>query len=155
MKILVAIDFSDITDKVLLESRTLAKVMAAEVCLLHVAEPNPDHITYDYDPAAMYAIDPSEIRDQIAQRFHKEHKTLQNYAEDFRENGLECKALMVQGETVQMILNGLNKLSIDFIVVGSHGKGVISKILLGSTSEELIKKTPVPVYLIPVDKTDS
>ncbi len=155
MKILVAIDFSDITDKVLLESRTLAKVMAAEVCLLHVAEPNPDHITYDYDPAAMYAIDPSEIRDQIAQRFHKEHKTLQKFAENFRENGLKCKALMVQGETVQMILNGIDKLSIDFIVVGSHGKGVISKILLGSTSEELIIKTPVPVYLIPVDKTDS
>ncbi len=61
---------------------------------------------------------------------------------------------MVQGETVDMILNGIEKLGIDFIVVGSHGKGVISKILLGSTSEELIKKTPVPVYLIPVDKND-
>ncbi len=155
MKILVAIDFSDITEKVLLQSRSLAKVMTAEICLLHVAEPNPDHITYDYDPAAMYTIDPSEIRDQIAQRFHKEHKQLQKYAEDFRDNGFNCKALMVQGETIDMILKGIDKLSIDFIVVGSHGKGVISQILLGSTSKELIKKTPVPVYLIPADKTDS
>lgn len=154
MKILVAIDFSDITEKVLNQASDLAKSMQAEVCLLHVAEPNPDHIAYDYDPAALYAVDPSEIRDQIAQRFHKEHKTLQEYANDFRSQGLDCKALMVQGETVQMILNGIEKLSIDFIVVGSHGKGMISQVLLGSTSEALIKKTSVPVYLIPVDKKD-
>lgn len=151
MKILVAIDFSDITEKVLEQSRILAEAMTAEVCLLHVAEPNPDHITYDYDPAAMYAIDPSEIRDQIAQRFHKEHKTLQKYAEDFRSQGLNCKALMVQGETVEMILKGIEKLAIDFIVAGSHGKGVLSQILLGSTSKELIKKSSVPVYLIPAN----
>ena len=152
MKILVTIDFSDITEKVLRESQSLAQAMSAEVCLLHVAEPNPDHITYDYDPAAMYAIDPSEIRDQIAQRFHKEHKLLQQYADEFRNSGLNCKALMVQGETVQMILNGIEKLGSDFVVAGSHGKGMISQILLGSSSEELVKKTSVPVYLIPVEK---
>ncbi len=155
MKILVAIDFSDITEKVLLQSRTLAKVMAAEICLLHVAEPNPDHITYDYDPAAMYSIDPSDIRDQIAQRFHNEHKVLQQYANELRDDGLNCKALMVQGETVEMLLKGIEKLSIDFIVVGSHGKGMISQILLGSTSKELIQKTSVPVYLIPPDKAET
>ncbi len=154
MKILVTIDFSDITEQVLKQSRMLADSMQAEVILLHVAEPNPDHITYDYDPAAMYAIDPSEIRDQIAQRFHKEHKDLQKYAQQFRDQGLTCKALMVQGETVEMILNGVEKLSSNFIVAGSHGKGMISQILLGSTSEKLIKKSTVPVYLVPAEKTE-
>ena len=152
MKILVAIDFSDITEKVLRESQSLAQAMSAEVCLLHVAEPHPDHITYDYDPAAMYAMDPSEIRDQIAQRFHKEHKLLQQYANELRKSGLNCKALMVQGNTVEMILRSAEKLNTDFIVAGSHGKGMISQILLGSTSEELVKKTQLPVYLIPVKK---
>ncbi|MCK4709921.1 MAG: universal stress protein [Gammaproteobacteria bacterium] len=154
MKILVTIDFSDITEKVLHQTEALAKSMHAEICLLHVAEPNPDHIVYDYDPAAMYAVDPTEIRDKIAQRFHKEHKLLQQYADELRNSGLNCKALMVQGETVEMILKGVEKLSIDFIVAGSYGKGMISQIFLGSTSEELIKKTSVPVYLVPVDKVD-
>jgi len=154
MKILVTIDFSDITKKVLDQSRKLAKSMQAEICLLHVAEPNPDHIAYDYDPAAMYAVDPAEIRNQIAQRFHQEHKTLQKDAEELRNEGFNCKALMVQGPTVEMLLNGVNKLDIDFIVAGSHGKGVFSQLLLGSTSEELIKNTPVPVYLVPVDKDE-
>ncbi len=154
MKILVTIDFSDITERVLYQSRILAESMKAEVVLLHVAEPNADYITYDYDPAAMYAIDPSEIRDQIAQRFHTEHQTIQQYAQQFRDQGLSCKALMVQGETVEMILNGVKKLSTDMIVAGSHGKGVISKILLGSTSERLIKQTTVPIYLVPAEKSE-
>lgn len=154
MKILVTIDFSDITAKVLDQSALLAKSMRAEVCLLHVAEPNPDHITYDYDPAAMYAIDPSEIRDQIAQRFHKEHKDIQKYAQNLRDDGINCKGLMMQGDTVETILHSVEKLDMDFIVAGSHGKGMISQILLGSTSKALIKETRVPVYLIPADKTE-
>jgi len=154
MKILVAIDFSEITQKVLKQTEMLALAMKAEILLIHVAEPNPDHITYDYDPAAMYAIDPTEIRNQIAQRFHHEHKTLQEYAEHFRQQDLEAKALMIQGPTVEMLLSEVDKLAVDFIVVGSNGKGMLSQLLLGSTSEELIKKSPVPVYLIPPDEDE-
>ena len=115
MKILVTIDFSDITEKVLRESQSLAQAMSAELILIHVAEANPDHITYDYDPAAMYAIDPSEIRDQIAQRFHKEHKTLQQYANELRNSGINCKALMVQGETT--LRRRINKSNINIYLL--------------------------------------
>lgn len=153
MKILVAIDFSDITDKVLQQTQTLAQAMSAEVFLLHVAEPNPDHIAYDYDPAAVYAIDPAEIREQIAQRFHEEHKTLQQHADVLRSHGIQCKALMVQGPTVDMLLQEADKLGVDFIIAGTHGKGVLSQLLLGSTSESLVKKSALPLYLVPEDKS--
>lgn len=153
MKILVAIDFSDITDKVLQQTQTLAQAMSAEVFLLHVAEPNPDHIAYDYDPAAVYAIDPAEIREQIAQRFHQEHQTLQQHADVLRSHGIQCKALMVQGPTVDMLLQEADKLGVDFIISGTHGKGVLSQLLLGSTSESLVKKSTLPLYLVPEDKS--
>jgi len=152
MKILVAIDFSNIADKLLQQARLLGKAMSAEVVLMHVAEPNPDHIAYDYDPAAMYAIDPSEIRKQIAERFHREHRQLQQMAERLRADGIDCKALMVQGPTVDMLLGGVERLGIDFIIAGSHGKGLLSQILLGSSSEELVKKATIPVLLVPADK---
>ena len=152
MKILVAIDFSNIADKLLQQAGLLGKAMSAEVILMHVAEPNPDHIAYDYDPAAMYAIDPSEIRKQIAERFHREHRQLQQMAERLRADGVDCKALMVQGPTVEMLLGGVERLGIDFIIAGSHGKGLLSQILLGSSSEELVKKATIPVLLVPADK---
>lgn len=154
MKFIVALDFSDITSLVLQQSTTLARAMNAEIILVHVAEPNPDHIAYDYDPAAITAVDPAEIRANIAQKFHKEHQTLQQYSEDFRQQGIQCKALMVQGHTVEMLLKEADKLAVDFIVAGFHAKGMISQILLGSTSEALIKKTTVPVYLVPNGSTE-
>lgn len=159
MKILVTIDFSDITEQVLARSVILAKAMQAEVFLLHVVEASEDQIIYDYDMTMMgpgqtmlHANDRSEIRDQLAQRFRREHKTLQEYSKDFRNKEIDCKSLMIQGEAVATVLASIEKLSIDFIVVGSHGKGAISQLLLGSTSKDLIKKTPIPIYLIPAKR---
>lgn len=154
MNILVAIDFSDITEKVIAHTRILAGAMSAEVCLLHVAEPNPDQMAYDYDPSAVYAIDPAEIRASIAQKFHHEHQSLQQYAENMRSDGFDCKALMVQGPTVDMLLKEADKLSADMIVMGTHGKGIISQVLLGSTSKDLIKKSSIPIHLIPAGKSE-
>jgi len=154
MKIIVALDFSDITKKVLAHAQQLAVALPADVVLLHVAEPHPDQIAYDFDPASISAIDPAEIREHIAQRFHQEHQTLQKYADELRDQGLNCTALMIQGETVDMILAETEKLSADFIVAGSHGKGMISQLLLGSTSEDLLKKSPVPIYLVPAERSN-
>lgn len=149
MKVLVAVDFSDITQKLLNNAAKLADAMQAEIILMHVAEPHPDQIAFDYDPAATYAIEPTEIRKNIAQRFHHEHQTLQQHADSLREQGINCKALMIQGPTIEVLLNEAEKLHVDFVMVGSHGKGVISKILLGSTSTELVKKSTLPVYIVP------
>jgi nucleotide-binding universal stress UspA family protein len=51
-----------------------------------------------------------------------------------------------------MVLAEVDKLAVNFMVVGSHGKGMISQLLLGSISEELIKESPVPIYLVSADK---
>ena len=152
MKLLTAIDFSDITPRLLQHTKVLAKALNAEIYLIHVAEPNPDHIAYDYDPAAVYSIDPAEVRDSIAKRFQHEHKTIQKYAEDLRSEDIRCTALMIQGEKVELLVKEANRLQVDFIIAGTHGKGLISQVLLGSTSEELIRESPVPVHLVPAEK---
>ena len=149
MKILVTIDFSDITEAVLQQTRKLAEAMDAEVVLMHIADPHPDQVAYDFDPAATYAIDPAEIRDTIAQKFHQQHQSLQQHAEQLRGQGVNCKALMIQGEVVSTVLEEADKLAADFIIAGSHGKGMISQMLLGSTSRELVVQSLVPVLLVP------
>ncbi len=151
MKIIVAIDFSDITEKLLEHSASMATATKAELLLIHVAEPHPDHVAFDYDPVAISAIDPAEIRDNIAQRFHQEHKSIQGYSEEMRNKGIDCKALMIQGPIVEVLLDEAKKLSADFIIVGSHGKGLLGQMFLGSISEELVKKTTLPVHLVPSD----
>jgi nucleotide-binding universal stress UspA family protein len=58
---------------------------------------------------------------------------------------------MIQGDTVDLLLQEAEKLEVDFIISGTHGKGLLSQILLGSTSEELLRKSPVPLHLVPSD----
>jgi nucleotide-binding universal stress UspA family protein len=152
MKLVAAIDFSDITPHLLEHTTELAKSLNAELYLIHVAEPNPDHIAYDYDPATVYTVDSTEVRSSIAERFHQEHKTLQEYAEDMRGQGINCTALMIQGVAVELLLKEAERLEADFIIAGTHGKGLISQLLLGSISEQLIKQTTIPVHLVPAKK---
>jgi nucleotide-binding universal stress UspA family protein len=152
MKIIAAIDFSDITPRLLEQTSILAKALGAELFLIHVAEPNPDHIAYDYDPATVYTIDSAEVRSSIAERFQQEHKTLQEYAENMREQGISCTAMMIQGIAVDLLLKEAERLEAAFIIAGTHGKGLISQLLLGSISEQLIKQTTIPVHLVPAQK---
>ncbi len=149
MKIIAAVDFSDITKNVLTQAKQFAKALPSEVCLIHVAIPDPDSISYGVDPAGMYAIDPTEMRASLAQGLHKDHQQLQQYADELRNEGIECKALMIQGPTVEVLLNEAEKQATDFFVVGSHGKGIISQVILGSVSEDLIKKSKIPVHVVP------
>jgi nucleotide-binding universal stress UspA family protein len=141
MKLLVAVDFSDASTEVLDRARSLALGMKARVWLLHVAEPDPDFVGYDAGPQT--------VRDSVAKEFHEEHRALQAYAKQFRSAGLDAVALLVQGSTVQTLLGQAANLQVDLIVIGSHGKGAMKRLLVGSTSEGVLHKTDLPVLVVP------
>jgi nucleotide-binding universal stress UspA family protein len=141
MKLLVAVDFSDASTEVLDRARSLALGMKARVWLLHVAEPDPDFVGYDAGPQT--------VRDSVAKKFHEEHRALQAHAKAFRSAGIDAVALLVQGSTVQTLLGQAAKLEVDLIVIGSHGKGAMKRLLVGSTSEGVLHKADVPVLVVP------
>ena len=66
MNILVCIDFSDSTEKIVSTSEKLAKDVSAKLWILHVAEPEPDFVGYE--------VGPQYIRDSLAEQFHQEHQ---------------------------------------------------------------------------------
>ena len=140
-KLLVAVDFSGSSRRVIDYAKDLARVLAAKVWLLHVAEPDPEFVGYEVDPPVM--------RDTVARRFHKEHQELQLVSQELRSQGLECEAILVQGPTIETILHEVEKLSVDMVVIGSHGKGVLRHLLVGSTSEGVLKKSSIPVLVVP------
>ena len=141
MELLVAIDFSDSSRNVLDYVTDLAIAVSGKIWLLHVAEPDPEFVGYD--------VDPPEMRDVIARRFHKEHQQIQDLSQEFRSKGLDCEALLIQGSTVETILRQSKKLSVDMVVVGSHGKGILRHLLVGSISEGVLKQSSVPVLVVP------
>ncbi len=144
MKILVGIDFSESTDKIIIKTQEIAKALSAKVGLVHIAETEPDSIGFKEGLQSE--------RDFLAKKFHDEHCQIQQIADRFRETSLDTTALLVQGDTVEAILKQASKLNVDMIVVGSHGRGMVYQLLVGSVSEKLLHKTECPILVIPTHK---
>ena len=96
-------------------------------------------------------IDPKELRQEIAQRFHREHQMVQNYSQKLRDNGLSCVGLLVNSTSiVPTIMTEADKHQADMIIVGSSHKGLLMTVVEGSTSKSLISQANKPVLVIPV-----
>lgn len=141
MKLLVAVDFSDPTERILTVASHLASSMEASVWLVHVADPDPDFVGYDAGPDV--------VRDQVANELRDEHRKLQTLADQLRESGVDAKSMLVRGPTVETLLAMAEKQGTDLIVVGSHGRGMVAGVLLGSVSQGLIKAGRCPVTVVP------
>ena len=141
MKLLVAIDFSEVTEKIMVRVKELAMKVNAKVWLIHIVQPEPDFIGYEVGPVTE--------RDFIAKKFHQKHQLLQEKAEELKKEGVVITPLLVQGPTVETILNQAEKLDVDIIVAGSHGHGAMFRILVGSISEGLLHNSTKPLLIIP------
>lgn len=142
MRVLVAVDLSEASIRVVEAAERVAKQSGAEVYLLHVAEPNPDFVGFDTGPDV--------VRAQIAEEYRREHREVQKLAEGLRQAGITTTALLVQGPTVATTLEQAQKLDAALIVVGSHGHGAVYDVLVGSYSAGILRKARVPVLVVPM-----
>lgn len=142
MKLLVVFDFSEPVEKFANRIEELAKALSAKLWLLHVADPEPDFIGFK--------IGPKYIRDSRSNTFHSEHRLIQEIAARFRNAGLDTTALLVQGATVETILNEASKLNVDMIVLGSHEHGAMHRLIAGSVSEAVLHKSERPLFIFPI-----
>ncbi len=141
---LVAIDFSEQSQRVLDAAEGLVKAARAHLWLVHIADPDPEFVGY--------AAGPDTVRHQVAKKLQGEHARLQEIAGELRESGLDATALSVQGPAVDRILSEAAKLDADLIVMGSHGHGAFYRGLIGSVSEGVLHRTNLPVMIIPPER---
>lgn len=142
MNILVAVDLSPASEKVVAAAGRVAKLTGASVYILHAAEPEPDFVGYDAGPEV--------VRTQVAHELRREHREVQALAENLREADLDATALLVRGPTVEITLKEAEKLEAELIVVGTHGHGAVYDVLIGSYSAGIIRKSKLPVLVVPI-----
>ncbi len=142
MNILVAVDCSESTEKIVNKAQEMAKALSAKLWLIHVAQPEPDFVGYETGPQT--------VRDYVAETFHEEHSQIQEIAEKLRNQGIETTALLIQGSTAETILNEAKKLAVDMIIIGSHGRNPISELFLGSVSKGVISDANCPILIVPI-----
>ena len=146
-KILVAIDFSPVSEAVVAHAASLAKAFSAELTLIHVAAPDPDFVGYEAGPQT--------VRDSRAETLHTEHRELQATAELLRQHGIATHALLIQGPTVEKILEEALRINADTIVLGSRGHGALYRALLGSVSEGVLRAAPCPLVVVPAPRPEA
>jgi nucleotide-binding universal stress UspA family protein len=142
MRLLVPLDLSSATERVLATAIKLSRAMHANVVLLHVAAPEPDFVGYDAGSTV--------VRDQVAHEHRSDHRTLQSHAQALRDLGVDCTALLIQGPTAETILHEAARLEADLIVMATHGHGAMFDLLVGSISHDVLRQGRVPVVMVPV-----
>ena len=145
--VIAAIDFSDRSTDVAAEGVALARASGGTLHLLHVAAGEPVLAGYDKEEVSSFT------RSARAGELTDEHRRLRELAEELAEDGLSVKALVIMGPTAQMILDAADELHASHVVIGSHGHGGLHHLLVGSVAEEVVRRSIVPVVLVPIRPT--
>jgi nucleotide-binding universal stress UspA family protein len=139
--ILVPVDFSDVTPKVIRHAVRLAEAFKSRIILLHVAEPEPEFIGFEPGPPS--------VRVSMAVDFHAEHRKLEEIKEELTASGLQVQAFQIQGPTAEKILSEAEQHQSEMIVIGSHGHGALYNLLTGSVAAGVLKSARCPVLVVP------
>lgn len=124
---LLPVDFSPVADDVVDTAIELAGALKGRVVLLHVALPG------------------TESNDDARKR-------LAAVAALLVQAGLECRTAIRRGDAAPAILEEARSVRADFIIMGSHGRGKVYELLVGSTAAGVIKEAACAVILLPPEE---
>ena len=139
-RILCPTDFSDISTKAEAYATALAGRYAAALHLLHVDPPTPIMSPYGEIPV--------DIRLFEEQRQQAE-TDLAAARERARAAGVPADASVRGGHPAREILAVADELHADLVVLGTHGRGGVEHLLLGSVAEKVMRKASCPVMVVP------
>ncbi len=138
--VLVCIDFSHLTDRLLATAIDLAKPAGAVLHLLHVPQYRPDVCRY---------VSLSVSTPKAGHRFAEARRDLEALEAKARKVGVQTTSRVVQGPVSQVIADQVNEYDVDLIVMGSHGQGAVHHLVVGSVAEGVLKRIRKPVLLVP------
>ncbi|HEY5464324.1 MAG TPA: universal stress protein [Hanamia sp.] len=154
-KILIAIDYNPTAKNIAEAGYSLAKSMNAEITLLHVVADYTYYSSLDYSPIMGF--------DSFSNLGVLQTNTvieLQNAAQDYLGKIKEflkddtIKTMIKDGDSGDAILEAVKELNADIIVMGTHSRRGLEKILMGSVAEKVLRRSTIPLFIIPVKKEE-
>lgn len=139
--ILVATDFGEASDAAVAYGRELARSFGATLHVLHVA----DDVYVRLGGDAYVAVLP-ELQKDIESAAHK---SLDQLLIDNDPNPLPIKKVVItSSSTASAIVQYAADAGIDLIVVGTHGRGAMAHLLMGSVAERVVRTARCPVLTV-------
>ena len=143
-RFLVPVDFSDQSKKTIQYAIRLAALTGASVRILHVFH-MPDY------PAAFYQglyVEHEAVKIHVETAKREALTQLSLIADQIHANGLEADSILRDGNPYEEIVNAAKELSVDLIVIGSHGNSGLGRLLLGNTTDRVLQYAPCPVLVV-------
>ena len=144
-KILVAVDGSTASAKGLREAIRLAKTDSARLFILHVVDEYPAFAALDGMMAGAPGAD-------LVPAMREGGKRVLAKAEGVaRKQKVKAKAIlreMLSGPAAYPIVREAKKLGADLIVLGTHGRRGVRRLVLGSDAEQVVRTASIPVLLV-------
>lgn len=162
-RILVPIDFSDVTPAVINLARQLAKALDAEIHLVHVKELTaataPGPLGYglagvsELAPMSGVPVPGFEPMPEAISEDEGQTSKLAKWQEEIAQDGIKVSLHQPTGAVAEEILNQADALDADLIVMGTHGHGAMYNLLVGSATKGVLKHSTRPVLLVPGPKS--
>ena len=138
--ILVATEFSPISDAAFGEALRLAQSTGAALRVIHVYD-GPTVPVSPFGPPELYQAAESAGRASILER-------LEHLVSRARRVGVEAAAILRDGFVSDEILDAARDEKADLIVMGTHGHHGFPRIVLGSVAARVVARAPCPVLTI-------
>ncbi|HYL87749.1 MAG TPA: universal stress protein [Burkholderiales bacterium] len=142
-RILVPVDGSATSKAGLREAITLAKGQGAQLQLVHVA---------DQHYIALMGIESSGAIGEMMESTKRVGRGILRNAEAAAQKaGVKASSVLLEtvtGPAADPIVRQAKKWGADLIVLGTHGRRGVRRLLMGSDAEQIVRYAPVPVMLV-------
>jgi nucleotide-binding universal stress UspA family protein len=140
--LLVATDFSPVADRAFEAGLALAAATKGKLTLLHVAMPIV--LVYKAIPASISV----DIRDRDIRAREAVQRKLDTLVARARRRRVRISTILSLGEPVAGVLSSIRKIRPDVVILGTHGRGGASHLLLGSVAEKVVRTAPCSVLIV-------
>jgi nucleotide-binding universal stress UspA family protein len=140
-KILVPVDFSGNTDKIIQYAKMIAEQFSAKIDVLFVVQELDE-----YSGFFIPHIPLTNFKDEMHQSASLK---MRKFIDDtFEQTKLYNNSKVLTGDITDQINNYIQENDIDIVIMGTHGYKGVEKLLFGSIAERVVKTSPCPVLTI-------
>jgi len=139
-KILVPLDGSELAECALEHVKAIAKGCSAGVVLFRVVEPIVERGYLGFE-------------EKQVQEMHNEtegyaRSYLSKIADGLKKDGVVARVVIVDGKPAEQILDYAGENQVDLIVMSTHGRSGISRWVMGSVADRVLRRSGIPVLAV-------
>ena len=144
--ILVATDFSAASAPATAYAFSLARALHARLYLMHVVPEDDVRVLNALSGYLQSEITPAAL----VETFYTEaDKRLATLVEEARATDLVCERLVTTGQPAAAIMSWAAAKQAQLIIIGTHGRRGVTRVLMGSVAERVLREAPCAVLVVP------